>query len=91
MSFGLGGGGRPGRALPVSADLAVRGASGFGPDGGVGDRPQNRHVLQTLRAQQLVALRGRRLTLPNLQALEQAALFNPRYLRLGRIGARAEA
>lgn len=48
-------------------------------------------VLQTLRAQQLIALRGRRLTLPNLQALERAALFNPRYLRLGRIGARAEA
>lgn len=85
MSVGLG------WRRPVSADLAVRGAGGFGPDEGVGDRAQNLHVLQTLRAQQLVALRGRRLTLPNLQALERAALFDPRYRRLGRIGARAEA
>jgi CRP-like cAMP-binding protein len=44
-------------------------------------------VLQTLRRQKLVELRGRRLFIPDLPALERAALFNPNYLHLGRAGA----
>ena len=48
-------------------------------------------VLQTLRAQELVVLRGRRLTIPDLAALKQAALFTPNYLHLGLVGARSDA
>ncbi|WP_267361115.1 MULTISPECIES: Crp/Fnr family transcriptional regulator [unclassified Methylobacterium] len=48
-------------------------------------------VLQTLRRQQLVELRGRRLTIPDLPALERAALFNPNYLHLDHVGARFDA
>ena len=39
-------------------------------------------VLQTLRRQKLVELRGRRLTIPNLPALERVAQFSPNYLHL---------
>ncbi len=45
-------------------------------------------VLQVLRRQGLIELRGRRLTIPDLAGLERAALFNPNYLHLGHVGAR---
>lgn len=48
-------------------------------------------VLQTLRRQKLVELRGRRLTIPDLPALERAAQFNPNYLHLDHVGARFDA
>lgn len=45
-------------------------------------------MLQTQRRQELFGLKGRRLTILDLVALEQAALFNPNYLHLGHVGAR---
>ncbi|MGW8788734.1 Crp/Fnr family transcriptional regulator [Heyndrickxia sporothermodurans] len=48
-------------------------------------------VLQTLRRQKLVELRGRRLTIPDLEALERAALFTPNYLHLRHIEAQSDA
>lgn len=48
-------------------------------------------VLQTLRRQKLVELRGRRLTIPDLEGLERAALFTPSYLHLRHIGAQSDA
>jgi hypothetical protein len=48
-------------------------------------------VLQTLRRQKLVELKGRRLTIPDLPALERVALFTPNYLHLGRVGTRFDA
>lgn len=41
-------------------------------------------TLQELRAANLVVLKGKILTIPNLEALMQAALFNPNYLHLDR-------
>ena len=40
-------------------------------------------TLQELRAANLVLLKSRTLTIPNLEALMSAALFNPNYLHLG--------
>lgn len=48
-------------------------------------------VLQTLRRQELIELRRRRLTILDLAALEQVAMFNPNYLHLDRVGARFDA
>ena len=41
-------------------------------------------TLQELRGRQLLTLRGRRLTIPDLGALMRAGLFNPNYLHLER-------
>jgi len=41
-------------------------------------------TLQDLRRRGLIELRGRTLTIQRLGALQQVALFNPRYLHLGR-------
>ncbi|MGY2053125.1 Crp/Fnr family transcriptional regulator [Methylobacterium sp. JK268] len=43
-------------------------------------------TLQELRARGLVVLRGKVLTIPNLAALQDAALFSPNYLHLEREG-----
>ncbi|MGU3663731.1 Crp/Fnr family transcriptional regulator [Methylobacterium sp. A49B] len=48
-------------------------------------------VLQTLRRQKLIEVKGRRLTILDLAALERAALFNPNYLHRHRVGARFDA
>jgi CRP-like cAMP-binding protein len=48
-------------------------------------------MLQTLRRQELVELKGRRLTVPDLPALERVALFTPKYLHLGHVGVRFDA
>jgi len=44
-------------------------------------------TLQELRNRDLIRLRGRSLTIPDLAGLEGAALFNARYLHFGSIGA----
>jgi CRP-like cAMP-binding protein len=41
-------------------------------------------MLQELRAANLVVLKSKTLTIPNLEALMSAALFNPNYLHLAR-------
>jgi CRP-like cAMP-binding protein len=43
-------------------------------------------MLQELRAANLVVLRSKILTIPSLEALMSAALFNPAYLHLDRAG-----
>jgi CRP-like cAMP-binding protein len=43
-------------------------------------------MLQELRAANLVALKSKTLTIPNLEALMSAALFNPAYLHLEQAG-----
>ncbi|MDR7039784.1 CRP-like cAMP-binding protein [Methylobacterium sp. BE186] len=43
-------------------------------------------VLQELRASGLIVLRGKRLTIPDLEALQRVALFNANYLHLDREG-----
>jgi len=43
-------------------------------------------VLQDLRAQGLVTLKGKTLVIPDLDALMAAGLFNPNYLHLDRDG-----
>ncbi|PVE20745.1 hypothetical protein DC522_30535 [Microvirga sp. KLBC 81] len=43
-------------------------------------------MVQELRAANLVVLKSRTLTIPNLEALMSAALFNPNYLHLDRAG-----
>jgi CRP-like cAMP-binding protein len=48
-------------------------------------------TLQELRAANLIILRGKILTIPNLDALKTAALFNPNYLHLDREGSRFDA
>ncbi len=48
-------------------------------------------TLQELRAANLIGLRGKTLTIPNLQALESSALFNSNYLHFGREGSRFDA
>lgn len=57
--------------LPTQADLAE--ASGLTP-------VHVNRTLQELRRQGLIALEGRRLRVPDLAALQDAALFNPSYL-----------
>jgi hypothetical protein len=43
-------------------------------------------MLQELRAANLVVLKSKTLTIPNLEALMSAALFNPAYLHLNQAG-----
>ncbi|MER2269364.1 Crp/Fnr family transcriptional regulator, partial [Methylobacterium oxalidis] len=43
-------------------------------------------VLQELRSRGLIVLRGNRLTIPDLGALQQVSLFNVNYLHLDREG-----
>ncbi|WP_407525709.1 Crp/Fnr family transcriptional regulator [Methylobacterium oryzisoli] len=43
-------------------------------------------TIQELRARGLVILRGKTLSIPDLDALQDAALFSANYLHLGRIG-----
>jgi CRP-like cAMP-binding protein len=48
-------------------------------------------TLQELRAADLIVLRGKLLTIPDLPALQAAALFNPNYLHLEHEGQRFDA
>ncbi|MEA1833361.1 Crp/Fnr family transcriptional regulator [Methylobacterium durans] len=48
-------------------------------------------VLQELRAAGQIALKGKRLTIPDLEALQDVALFNPNYLHLDREGRHLDA
>jgi CRP-like cAMP-binding protein len=48
-------------------------------------------TLQELRREGLIELQGRRLTIPDLEALKAAALFNDNYLHLDREGAHLDA
>ena len=48
-------------------------------------------TLQELRRQHLIDLRGKRLTIPNLEALMNVALFNANYLHLDREGRHLDA
>ena len=48
-------------------------------------------MLQELRYQGLITLHGRKLTIPDLAALQEAALFNPNYLHLDREGRQFDA
>lgn len=41
--------------------------------------------LQAMRSDGLIVLKGRRLTIPDLNALRRASLFSPTYLHLGRL------
>jgi CRP-like cAMP-binding protein len=43
-------------------------------------------TLQELRANDLIILRGKTLQIPNLEGLQNAALFDPNYLHLDRVG-----
>jgi len=47
-------------------------------------------TLQEMREQGLITLTGRTLTIPDLEALKAAALFNPNYLHLDRDGLSAD-
>ncbi|TGQ60699.1 Crp/Fnr family transcriptional regulator, partial [Mesorhizobium sp. M1C.F.Ca.ET.212.01.1.1] len=48
-------------------------------------------TLQELRGSNLIVLKDRTLTIPNLQALQDVALFNPNYLHLDREGRHLDA
>lgn len=48
-------------------------------------------TLQELRKEGLIELQGRKLTIPDLQALKNAALFNANYLHLEHEGAHLDA
>lgn len=48
-------------------------------------------TLQELRAAKLIVLKGRTLTIPDFEALQRAALFNPNYLHLNREGRHLDA
>lgn len=48
-------------------------------------------MLQELRHQGLITLHGRKLTVPDLAALQEAALFNPNYLHLDHEGRQFDA
>jgi len=48
-------------------------------------------MLQELRAANLVVLKNKTLTIPNLEALMSAALFNPAYLYLNQAGEASDA
>lgn len=45
-------------------------------------------ILQALRASGLIALKGKKLAIPDLDALQKVALFNPGYLHLRHVGIR---
>lgn len=48
-------------------------------------------TLQELRARELIILKGKRLTISDMSALQDASLFNPNYLHLGREGRHLDA
>ena len=48
-------------------------------------------TLQEMREQGLIILRGKTLTIPDLEALQAAALFNPNYLHLDKDGQSLDA
>ena len=48
-------------------------------------------TLQQLRAEELIVLRERTLSIPDLEALMEAALFDPTYLHLGHEGRHLDA
>lgn len=48
-------------------------------------------TLQELRGAKLITLRGKVLTIPDMDALKRAALFNPNYLHLDHEGAHLDA
>jgi len=48
-------------------------------------------TLQALREQRLIILKGKTLTIPDLEALQRAALFNDNYLHLDREGQSLDA
>jgi hypothetical protein len=48
-------------------------------------------MLQAMREQGLIVLKGKSLTIPNLEALKRAALFNANYLHLDRDGRNLDA
>lgn len=48
-------------------------------------------TLQEMRAQGLIVLRGKTLTIPDLDALKTVSLFNPNYLHLDREGQHLDA
>jgi Crp-like helix-turn-helix domain len=48
-------------------------------------------TLQELRSRGLIILKGKRLTIPDLDALQRVALFNPNYLHLEHEGAHLDA
>ena len=48
-------------------------------------------TLQVLREQRLIILKGKTLTIPDLDALQRAALFNANYLHLDREGQSLDA
>ena len=48
-------------------------------------------TLQALREQRLIILKGKTLTIPDLEALQRAALFNANYLHLDRAGQSLDA
>ena len=48
-------------------------------------------TLQQLRAEELIVLRERTLSIPDLDALMEAALFDPGYLHLGHEGRHLDA
>jgi hypothetical protein len=48
-------------------------------------------VLQELRNTGLIVLRGRALTIPNLEALRDTAMFDAGYLHAGREGQHLDA
>ena len=48
-------------------------------------------TLQELRSAKLIVLKGKTLTIPNMEALRTASLFNPNYLHLEREGRHLDA
>lgn len=48
-------------------------------------------TLQELRNRELIILRGRKLTIPDLELLQQVSLFNPNYLHLNHEGRHLDA
>ena len=48
-------------------------------------------TLQELRTRGLIVLRGKKLTIPDLERLQEAALFNPNYLHLNHEGRHLDA
>lgn len=72
-----------------SCDLPVT-QSELGDATGLSTVHVNR-TLQELRARALIALKGKTLTIPDLEALQGTALFNPAYLHLDRDGREFDA
>jgi len=48
-------------------------------------------TLQELRRQNMIELQGKKLNIPDLERLEEAAMFNPNYLHLDREGRHLDA